>query len=335
MPISVQAIQGTPFSGPIAELQVVGEADIYATITYADGGTQSVTFNSATGAVILNGSHTFDTATPPGQTETAIISIRGDELDDRLGDPNEPYKPFDFDFQIATPVTVTEPPLTPYAPSGPPKFFGVANVPLISTLNFLDGNLAAKTSDYTGTVDWGDGTTAPLTSSNFVIVGQVNGQPEVQVTATHAYTALKSYPVTVTVHDVGGQSTVLNGTATVNSPAGLQMINPQYAFAGAAPPEPPAWESQIGYFSGAVGTKLSDYTFTIDWGDGTSSNTPDFFDAITNAGQLLDNHVYAVGGVEDPIQYKITVSVTGPGIDSANPLIANDTIYVYENGSYE
>ena len=173
---------------------------------------------------------------------------------------------------------------------------------------------------------------APLTSSNFVIVGQVNGQPEVQVTATHSYTALNSYPITVTVHDVGGQSTVLNGTATVYSPASLQMINPGDVTAGVVPPG----RAQIAYFDGGVGTTLSDYSFTIDWGDGTWSTTPDFFNTISNAGTLLDNHDYEnLGGGGDglPDRDTITVSVTGPGIDSANPLVVKDTIYVYQ-GSY-
>ncbi len=330
VPISVQTIQGTPFSGPIAELQVDGKADFQATITYPDGSTQAASYDSVTGAVILNGSHTFDTATPPGQTETAVITVQGDE--DNPYSPGEPYKPFDFDFNIQTPVTVTELPLTPYAPSGPPAFSGFANVPVITTFDCLDGYSHATISDYTGTVNWGDGTTAPLTSSNFVIIGQVNGQAEVQVTATHSYTAEKSYPITVTVYDVGGQSTVLNGTATVNSPASLQMINPGEVSVGPVPPTPP--DGEIAYFDGVVGTTLSDYSFTIDWGDGTWSTTPDFYQPISNAGTLVDNHDYDYVGGDSPVPYTITVSVTGPGIDPANPLIVKDTIYVTQGGSF-
>jgi hypothetical protein len=175
-----------------------------------------------------------------------------------------------------------------------------------------------------------------LTNSNFVVNGQVvNDKAEVVVTCTHAYQGSGPFPITITVNDVGGQSVVLNGTATVNSPVSLQMLGPQYVFAGSAPPLPPDWESQIAYFYGAPGATLSQYQFTIDWGDGQTTTDPYFYDELSDSAQLIDDHSYAVGNDDPPAKYTIKVSVTGPGISSAlPPLTITDTIFVYQHGQY-
>jgi hypothetical protein len=317
------------FSADVANFTATGTQlsarSFAATIDWSDGVTSKGTIvleNKAHRKFEVKGTHKF---TDGGSNPTATVTIMA------LG-AGPSAKVTTLVKVKGAPLTM-ELPLTPYAPAGPPAFSGIANVPVISTLDFLEGYLRATTSDYTGTVNWGDGTTAPLTSSNFVFNGQVNGHLEVQVTATHSYTALNSYPITVTVQDVRGQSTVLNGTATVYSPASLQMINPGTVSAGSVPPAPP----QIAYFDGAAGTTLSDYSFTIDWGDNRSSTTPDFFNPTSNAGTLLDDHQYDdLGGDNDglPYRYTITVSVTGPGIDPANPLVVKDTIYVTHGGSF-
>ncbi len=143
-------------------------------------------------------------------------------------------------------------------------------------------------------------------------------------TATGTKLSAKSFAATI----VWSDGVTSKGTIVLEN-------DTQYVFAGAAPPLPPDWEGQIAYFYGAPGTTLSNYNFTIAWGDGTSTSSPDFFDELSDSGTLYNDHDYAVGGSSDsPIQYTITVSVTGPGIDPANPLIVQDTILVYQNGTY-
>lgn len=78
--------------------------------------------------------------------------------------------------------------------------------------SFTDADPGGVASDYAATIDWGDGS-----SSAGAISGSTGG---FTVAGSHTYAAgtATSHPVTVTIRDAGGASTVTAGTATASAP---------------------------------------------------------------------------------------------------------------------
>src|SRR5260370_26714742 len=81
---------------------------------------------------------------------------------------------------------------------------------------FTDANLNAPLSDFTATIDWGDGT-----SSGGSI--QVDPNGGFDVIGSHAYSSAGVDAITIQISDVGGSSATTNSTAQV-SPAGPASI---------------------------------------------------------------------------------------------------------------
>ncbi|MGA8821008.1 MAG: hypothetical protein WB624_27275, partial [Xanthobacteraceae bacterium] len=77
---------------------------------------------------------------------------------------------------------------------------------------FSDANTGAPTSDFFGTIAWGDGSTTNFTSS--AITGS-NGSYTVD--GSHQYATEGSYTATVTINDEGGSATTESGTASIAS----------------------------------------------------------------------------------------------------------------------
>jgi WD40 repeat protein len=82
---------------------------------------------------------------------------------------------------------------------------------------FTDADPAGVLSDYTATIDWGDGTTTP----GAVVA---NGAAGFAVNGTHTYSTAGVFTVVVTVHDVGG------ATASTQIAAGISLPGGQIAF---------------------------------------------------------------------------------------------------------
>ncbi len=95
---------------------------------------------------------------------------------------------------------------------------GVAGVtPATLTATFTDANLGAPTSDFSGTINWGDGT-APTTFASSNVTGAIGS---FVVSGSHTYANAGNDNVIVTINDVGGKSTTDTGSTTVSkaSPA--------------------------------------------------------------------------------------------------------------------
>jgi PKD domain len=125
---------------------------------------------------------------------------------------------------------------------------------------FTEPDASAPASQYSATIDWGDGTTSPGTVS-----GPAGGP--FTVNGSHTYIEEGSYSVTVTITDNVNSSntTTATSTATVaDAPLTASCATPTVSTTS---------------FSGAVATftdanpfaPVSDFTATIDWGDGSTS----------------------------------------------------------------
>jgi hypothetical protein len=257
-------------------------------------------------------------------------------------------------FNISSPLTVTAVPLAQAAAIPPPATqTATAGVNVgFHLAAFTDQNFWAtgdSTNDYTIDVDWGDGQTIG-TQGNFAISGTplnlsfvldktdpaTVGYFDLVGHHTYAQPGLDTIMVTITNQNGGTVFTTID-QVYVPLDVDLQMLGTQYVYAGTPPPLPPDWESQIAFFAGAPEATLSQYTFTINWGDGqTTTSPPEFFDeGGDSSAELIDNHPYAEGGPDGaPEKYTITISVTGPGINPAQPLTGTEPIYVFEDGEY-
>ena len=103
----------------------------------------------------------------------------------------------DLVFAEPQPATTNQPVVSPMA--------GQAfNGPVAS---FSDADPNANARDYTATIDWGDGARSPGVVS--AATGGFN------VGGSHTYNALGNFPITVTVHDFGGNTLVVSNTAQV------------------------------------------------------------------------------------------------------------------------
>ena len=148
---------------------------------------------------------------------------------------------------------------------------------------FSDADPNASLSDYTATIDWGDGQTstadiAQATTGGFLVSG------------SHTYIDEGSYTVSVQIADAGGSSVTATSSAVVADAA----LSAQGT--GIAATEGAAFSGVVATFSDAnINAVASDFTVTITWGDGGSSAGT----VTANGGGLFTitgNHAYAEEG---------------------------------------
>lgn len=168
---------------------------------------------------------------------------------------------------------------------------------------FEDDNPAATSSDFTATIDWGDGSPTTIgsigsSSAAFVVLSQ------------HTYADEGAFTVTVTISDVspGTGTATTTDTATVTEGDALSGSPVTFhAQAGVAV------TTTVATFTDALSAAVpGDFTATIDWGDGTVS-------AGTIAGgagsfQVSGTHTYAATG---NFSVTVTLSDDAPGTATA------------------
>jgi PKD repeat protein len=192
------AIEGSPYTGTLATFSDVtpnaAAADFSASIDWGDGSSDAGTVAAAVGSAgfTISGSHTYRTAgTYP--VKVSVSSASGA-------------------ITIAGTAVVQDAPLT----AGPPvtinAFQGAPSSGVLAS--FTDANPFGSPTDYTATVDWGDGTTAQGATVSPVPSGGY------QVAGSHTWGGQATYSVTVTVADGGGSSVVIHDTASVGSAPG-------------------------------------------------------------------------------------------------------------------
>ncbi len=182
-----EPIEGQQFS------EVVGAAaprqGTTPTIDWGDGTAPSAgKVNATTGQ--LTGTHTYINE---GVYDASFTYTNSD------GFPET--RPFDVKVQDA-----------PLAATGVPVS-ATAGTQLSATVaTFTHADPAGTASDYTATIDWGDGS-----SSTAGTVGAAAGGG-FEVKGSHTYAATGQYTTTITINDVGGAKTTATGSATVVGP---------------------------------------------------------------------------------------------------------------------
>jgi hypothetical protein len=172
---------------------------------------------------------------------------------------------------------------------------------------FTDANLKGTISDFTATINWGDGT---ATSGSTIT--QPGGVGTIfVVSGTHTYAMHGTDLLTVSISDTGGSPASAAPTATVGI-AGLNATGTNIS-----PVEGVSFTGQVATFTDANPTApLVDFTSTINWGDGTatSSGTVTQPGGVGTTFVVSGTHTYAEKGV-----HTLAVSITDSDGSGASP----------------
>jgi PKD repeat protein len=266
--------------------------DFTATINWGDGTTLS------TGTVVSDGAGNYHVTAPAHTyaeegTYTITVTVKHDLLAAVSGTASTPITVSDQ--QITTPVAAN-------LPANGQE--GAALGPITSIATFTDPagvGLETPAGDFTATINWGDGTTAPGT-----VVSMGSGNYRVDAPG-HTYVEEGTYTVTVTVkHDALAALTSNNQSITI---ADQQITTPVVTvpsnlLEGAATTA----NASIATFTDPAGVGLEtpggDFTATIAWGDTTTSPGTVVSDGNGNYHVTAAAHTYAEEGT-----FTITVTV--------------------------
>ena len=262
--------------------------DFSGTINWGDGNTTNFTSGDVAanggGAFTVNGSHLYAEEGPDNVTVT---------INDKGGSQTIE----------TTSTTVADAPLT----AGIMTVGGGVEGTTPATLSaaFTDANAVATGADFSGTIDWGDGSAVTTFSSAAVTQPGGVGTPFI-VNGTHIYAEEGPDNVTVTINDVGGSSTTETGSTTVaDAPLTAGTVTVGGGVEGTTP------ATLTATFSDAnLGAPTSDFSGTIDWGDGDTTNFTSG-DVAANGGgafTVSGTHTYAEEGPDN-----VTVTINDVG----------------------
>ena len=201
---SLALTEGTVFNGVLGTF-TDNDGDALShysvNINWGDGSqlSQAIVTVGTGGVLQVSGSHTYDEG-----SYVATFSIT------------------DSDASSATGVgsaTVSDAPLTLISSPALISFTPGAALSNLVLAHFSDGNPSALLSDFTRTINWGDG--SPTTPGTIVA-----GASDFSLLGSHTYTTGGPFVITTSVLDDGGASVRTIATAAVNTPepASLTLI---------------------------------------------------------------------------------------------------------------
>ena len=270
---------------------------------------------NANGALITVGGTGDTPLNPPPLAPAATPSVPDDELYDlrpflNVGDTSMTIftlNPSNDDnifianaFLRNVTVVVAEPPVVAQGITFDATEGVTYNGPVAT---FTDADPASEATEYSATIDWGDGT--PMTAG--VITGMTGGP--FTVNGTHLYAEEGGYPVTVVITDIDNTS----NTDTANSRANVgdaalssRCLMPAFVLQTYTGPTAEFTDQS------STGTP-NDFTATISWGDGSSPGM------ITGTGgnapyTVSGSHTYTSTG---PFTVRTMVNDTGGSTTTA------------------
>ncbi|HUY36366.1 MAG TPA: DUF4214 domain-containing protein [Pirellulales bacterium] len=252
--------------------------DFTATVAWGDGTSSVGTVTGSAGSFTVSGSHRYAEEGPV--TATIVLSDKAPGT--ATGTAVAALNVADAALSVVG---------TTIAPMEGSSFTGVV-------ANFTDADPAGTAADYTAAIFWGDGATTTGTVS-------ANGAG-FQVTGTHTYLEEGANPVRVVVSDAGGSAATANSTADVAdaplSATAAAITSPQFTnFSGV-----------VATFTDANPKAASDFTATVDWGDGSSSAGT--IAASGGGFKVSGSHAYAEDGT---FAVKTTIADAGGGTATA------------------
>ncbi len=295
-------VEGTPFNGLVATFTSVDPAatigDFSATIDWGDGTRSPGVISQAGGAGTafrIDGGHTYAQAS---RLQPYLVTVA-------LAGPGSTRA------TATVPANIADAPLTGTS--------GVAvdateGAPLIGVpvARFADGNPLATISDFTATIDWGDGT--PVDASAVV---QATGGANFRILGDHTYATPGRFPIRVAIDDKGGSTLAVAAQATVASATLTGVQGATFVAVDGLP----ATGVVATFAVPNVAAIAAEFAGTaIDWGDGTTSPG-----VVTRSGSptggssfvVTGTHTYAeVGNV--PI--RVTIASSGGGTAVASSL---------------
>ena len=239
---TLSPVEGAPFTSVVASLSDANPfalaSDYTVVITWGDGSTSAGNVTAAEGGFNVAGSHTY--------IEEGSYSINV-EIEDIGGSVTS----------AASTANVADAPISSI-PRAITPFENTAFYTVVASV--YDTNPYGTADDFQASIDWGDGSVSSGTISS-------NAVSHFDVLGSHTYAHEGLYPVTVTVQDSGGSSTVANSVAhtmdtgmvgtgtTINAVKGVPFTN-IVATCTDNDPTPEATNA---------------YSCLINWGDGSTS----------------------------------------------------------------
>jgi N-acetylneuraminic acid mutarotase len=234
--------------------------DYSATIAWGDNATSAGTITYSNGVFTVSGSHQY----AEEGSYPITVTIHHDSAPDATAKST---------------ATVADAPL---AATGQ-NFNGQEGISIASTVaSFTDADPNGTASDYTATINWGDG--SPVSSGTIGASGSTFA-----VSGSHTYAEEGTYTVSVTIRDQGGSAVTIMSTATI------AIVAPTASISGptnGVPGQPRTFTFAATHPSPV--DQAAGFIYTINWGDGTPVQTIPR-SAGNGAGTTMD-HIYTTIG---------------------------------------
>jgi uncharacterized repeat protein (TIGR01451 family) len=262
-----------------------------ADIDWGDGSGASagfITYNSTTGVFTVRGTHTYAAT---GMFPITVTVSRGPTI----------VNPAPATIITPTATVTAAPPAAPVVAS-PVNVVAPLNVSTtVPVATFTDPSGDTVVGNFAATIDWGDGTTP---TAGVISLGSGG---TFTVTGTHTFTTLGTFNMSVSITHAGSAGVTVTPTATVINPA--PAVNAT-GVAVSAVTNVPLTGVLVATFKDPNGPgALTNYTATIDWGDGTTA-TPGVitYASATQTFSVRGDHTFATAGT-----YNMSVRITRTG----------------------
>jgi uncharacterized delta-60 repeat protein len=159
---------------------------------------------------------------------------------------------------------------------------------------FTDPGGAEALGDYSAMINWGDGTAASVGAISFSGgVFTVKGHHTYAEESSAEHAGSNPYSITVTISHESAPQTIVNSSATVSDPGVIATGG----FTVTATEGNTSTSQTVAIFTDPGGAEsLSDYSASIDWGDGHQSAGVISYDSGTQTFTVKGTHLYAEEG---------------------------------------